>query len=172
MAFKNAPQKFNAAIHTVTIGVGDKAVTLGGENVLPFYTFDAPIENPPKIGVEISDLGMENEAPGIKAYYEGASTLAEVAKKAAAMEGADFVVLSLDSADPNGADRSAEECAADCKAVADAIDLPLVVLGTKSAEKNALLFDKVAGALEGKNALLLSAQEENYKTVAASAGLA
>jgi len=172
MAFKKAPQKFNAAINTVTIGTGDKAVTLGGENVLPFYTFDAPIENSPKVGVEISDLGLEQEPASIKAYYEGCTTVAEIAKKAAAMEGADFIVLSLDSADPNGMDRAPEECAAVCKEVVEAIDLPLVVVGTKSAEKNAVLFDKVAAALEGKNALILSAQEENYKTVAASAGLA
>ena len=37
-------------------------MNLGGENVLPFYTFDAPIENAPKVGVEITDFGLENEA--------------------------------------------------------------------------------------------------------------
>ena len=172
MAFKSSPQKFNAAIKTVTIGTGDKAVTLGGENVLPFYTFDAPIDNPPKVGVMITDLGLEGEPEGVKNYYAGASTIAEIAKKASEMEGADFVVIDLAAADPNGLARSAEECAEECRQAADAIDVPLVVLGTSNAETNAVLFDKVAAALEGKNVLLMSAQEENYKTVAASAGLA
>ena len=52
MPFNQKPQKFNAKINTVTIGTGDKAIALGGESVLPFYTFDGPIENAPKVGVE------------------------------------------------------------------------------------------------------------------------
>ena len=40
MPFNRKPQKFNAAIKSVVIGSGDKTVTLGGENVLPFYAFD------------------------------------------------------------------------------------------------------------------------------------
>ena len=90
MPFNQKPQKFNAKINTVTVGTGDKAVTIGGNSTFPFYTFDAPTENRPKIGVEITDMGLDEFAPGIKAYYEGCTTMAEIAKKAAAMEGADF----------------------------------------------------------------------------------
>ncbi len=50
MPFKTSPQKFNAAIGTVEIGSGDKKIRVGGQNVLPFYTFDAPIEHAPKVG--------------------------------------------------------------------------------------------------------------------------
>ena len=35
MPFNRKPQKFNASIKEVTIGCGEKAVTLGGENVYP-----------------------------------------------------------------------------------------------------------------------------------------
>ena len=70
MAFVPKKQAFNASINAVTLGTGDKSIVLGGENVMPFYTFDAPIENAPKIGVEISDLGMEDyQAPGLQAFY-------------------------------------------------------------------------------------------------------
>ena len=34
---------------------------------------------------------MEGEPESVKAYYEGAATMGEIAKKAAAMEGADFL---------------------------------------------------------------------------------
>lgn len=44
MPFNRKPQKFNAAIKSVVIGSGDKTVTLGGENVLPFYAFDGEIK--------------------------------------------------------------------------------------------------------------------------------
>ena len=172
MPFTGKSGKFNAAIRTVEIGTGDKAVKLGGENVMPLYSFDAPIENAPKIGVLITDLGMENEVAGIKDYYAGASSFAEIAKKAEEMPGADFVVLRFEGADPNGEDRSIEDCVAIAKEVGDAITAPLVIEGCKNVEKDAELFTKVAEALQGKNVLIMSAREENYKTVAAAAGLA
>ena len=172
MPFTGKSGKFNAAIRTVEIGTGDKAVKLGGENVLPFYTFDAPIENAPKIGVLITDMGLENEVAGIKDYYAGATTFAEIAKKAEEMPGADFVVLRFEGADPNGENRSVEDCVAIAKEVGDAITAPLVIEGCKNVEKDAELFSKVAEALQGNNVLILSAREENYKAVAAAAGLA
>ena len=172
MPFTGKSGKFNAAIRTVEIGTGDKAVKLGGENVLPFYTFDAPIENAPKIGVLITDMGLENEVAGIKDYYAGATTFAEIAKKAEEMPGADFVVLRFEGADPNGENRSVEDCVAIAKEVGDAITAPLVIEGCKNVEKDAELFSKVAESLQGKNVLILSAREENYKAVAAAAGLA
>ena len=172
MPFTGKSGKFNAAIRTVEIGTGDKAVKLGGENVMPFYTFDAPIENAPKIGVMITDMGLENEPAGVKEYYAGASSFAEIAKKAEEMPGADFVVLRFEGADPNGENRSVEDCVAIAKEVGDAITAPLVVEGCKNVEKDAELFAKVAEALQGKNVLIMSAREENYKGVAAAAGLA
>ena len=126
MPFNRKPQKFNASIKEVTIGCGEKAVTLGGENVYPFYSFDGEITNAPKVAVEISDMGVP-EVAGLKAYYEGCSTMAEIAKRASEMEGADFACLRLEGGDPNGAN---------------------------------------------KNALILSAREEDYKSVGAAAGLA
>ena len=172
MPFNQKPQKFNAKINSVTIGSGDKTVTIGGDSTFPFYTFDAPSENCPKIGVEISDMGLEGVSEGIKAYYDGASTMADIAKKAAAMEGADFVALILEGGDPNGENKSIDELIAVVKEVADAVDCPLVVEGCKNVEKDAELLPKVAEALQGRNALILSEKEENYKAIGAAAGLA
>ena len=59
MAFTPKKVAYRGAINAVTLGTGDKAIVIGGQNVLPFYTFDAPIENAPKIGVEISDCAGE-----------------------------------------------------------------------------------------------------------------
>ena len=173
MPFNQKLQKFNAKINTVTIGSGDKTVTIGGDSTYPFYSFDAPSENTPKIGVEISDMGLETVvSEGIKAYYDGASTIGEMAKKAAAMEGADFVALILEGGDPNGVNKSVDELIAVVKDVADSIDAPLVVEGCKNVEKDAELLPKVAEALQGRNVLILSEKEENYKAIGAAAGLA
>lgn len=173
MAFVPKAQAFNAKINAVTLGTGDKSIVIGGENVLPFYTFDAPMENAPKIGVEISDLGLENyQAPGFKAFYEGCNTMAEMAKKAETMEGASFICLYFEGADPNGHNKSVEECVAQLKEVADAVTMPLVIMGCKNVEKDAALFSAMAEALQGRNALFLSAREEDYKSVGASVAMA
>ena len=172
MPFNGKSGKFNASIGTVEVGCGEKAIKIGGENVLPFYTFDAPIENAPKVGVMITDLGLDNEPAGVKAYYEGCTTMAEIAKKAAAMPGADFVCLKLEGADPNGEDKSVEDCMAVLREVVDAIDVPLVIAGCKNVAKDAELLTKASEVAQGKNAIILAAKEEDYKGIGAAAGLA
>ena len=172
MSFAPKTQPFSGKINTVTLGTGDNAVTLGGLNVLPFYTFDAPIEHAPKIGVEISDTANTWDAPGLVEFYAGCTTMADYAKKAETMEGADFICLNFESADPNGANRSVADCVADAKAVADAVSMPIVVMGCKNMEKDGELFAKIAEALQGKNIAVMSARNEDYKTVGASVALA
>ena len=172
MPFKRDPQVFNTAIKETVIGQGDKALTLGGESVFAFYSFDAPIKNPPLVGVEISDKGPDIKIPGVAAFYEGTSSLAEAAAKACEMPGASFVCLSLESADPNGDDAAVEDCVGRCVEVADSVTLPLFIMGTGNVEKDSALLGKAAEALEGKNILFLSATEDNYKGIAVGAALA
>ena len=172
MAFVPKTQPYNGRINAVTLGTGDKAIVIGGQNVLPFYTFDAPVENAPKIGIEVSDLAASWDAPALKEFYAGCATMADYAKRAETMEGADFLCLHFESADPNGANRSVAECVADAKAVADAVSMPIVIMGCKNIEKDGELFSKIAEALQGKNILVLSARSEDYKTVGASVALA
>ena len=130
MPFVPKKQAFNAHINEVVLGVGDKATAIGGQNVLPFHTFDAEIKNAPKIGVELTDLGMaEYTMPGEKAFYEGCTTVPEMAKRAESLEGASFICLHLEGADPNGLNKSVEECVQLAKDVADATTLPLVIMG-------------------------------------------
>ena len=172
MAFTAKTAPFSGKINAVTLGTGDKAIVIGGQNVMPFYTFDAAIENAPKIGIEISDLATEWDAPALKEFYAGCTTMVDFAKKAETMPGADFLCLHFESADPNGANRSVADCVADAKAVAEATTMPIVVMGCKNIEKDGELFSKIAEALQGKNILVLSARNEDYKTVGASVALA
>ena len=172
MSFTPKTGAFNGKINAVTLGTGDKAIVIGGQNVLPFYTFDAPIENAPKIGIEISDAAASWDVAGIVDFYAGCTTMAERAAKAETLADADFICLNFESADPNGANRSTADCVADAKAVAAVVTKPIVVMGCKHAEKDAELLGALAEALTGKNALFMSAKNENYKTVGASVALA
>ena len=173
MSFVPKKHTYNAHINEVVLGVGDKAVAIGGQNVLAFHTFDGEIANAPKIGVELTDAGMAMcTMPGEQKFYEGCATVADMARRAAEMEGASFICLHLEGADPNGENKSVDECVELAKSVADATDMPLVIMGCKNIEKDTELFNKIAEALAGKNILVLSARDENYKAIGAGAGLA
>ena len=143
----------------------DDVVSTGG-------TIDAVLELAPKIGVEVSDLAAAWEWPALKEFYAGCATMADYAKKAAEIEGCDFICLNFVGADPNGANRSVAECVADAQAVAAVVTKPIVVIGCKNVERDAELLPALAEALSGKNVLFLSAKNENYKTVGASVALA
>ena len=172
MSFTPKTAPYSGKINAVTLGTGDNAIVIGGQNVLPFYTFDAPIENAPKVGVEVSDLASAWEWAGLKEFYAGCTTMADYAKKAESIEGCDFICLNFVGADPNGANRSVADCVADAKAVAEVVTKPIVVMGCKNLERDGELLAALAEALAGKNALFMSAKNENYKTVGASVALA
>ena len=172
MSFAPKTAPFSGKINAVTLGTGDNAIVIGGQNVLPFYSFDAPIENAPKVGVEVSDLASQWDYAGLKDFYAGCTTMADYAKKAETIDGCDFICLNFAGADPNGANRSVADCVADAKAVAEAVTKPIVVMGSKNMEKDGELLPALAEALAGKNVLFMSAKNENYKTVGASVALA
>ena len=172
MSFTPKTQPYSGKINAVTLGTGDNAIVIGGQNVLPFYTFDAPIENAPKIGIEVSDAMDGWDLPGLQELYAGCTTMAERAKKAEAVEGVDFLCLHFESADPNGENRATADCVADAVAVAEACTKPIVVIGCKNMEKDGELLGAIADALRGKNILCMSAKQENCKTVGASVALA
>ncbi|CAB1262217.1 acetyl-CoA decarbonylase/synthase complex subunit delta [Clostridium sp. HV4-5-A1G] len=170
---KKPAQKYSGKIGEVEIGTGEKAIKLGGEAVLPFYSFDGNTGNAPKIGMEISDIYPEDWTDALKELYKDVSS--DVVKWAQFVEekySPDFICLRLISADPNGEDASPEDCAQKVKAVVEAIKTPLVIAGTGNHEKDAKLFEKIAQETEGRNVLLMSAVEDNYKTIGAAGVLA
>ena len=173
MAFKMSVQKYSGKISEVQIGVGEKAIKIGGENTLPFYSFDGDTGNTQKIGIEISDMYPDSWTDTFKEMYKDvADCPVKWAKYVEENTEADFICLKLESADPNGLDKSAEECAEVAKKVVESIKLPLVIAGCGNHEKDGKVFEKVAQSVEGYNCLFLSATEDNYKTVGASTGMA
>ena len=173
MAYTKVAKKYSGKINEVTLGTGDKAITIGGRNVLPLHHFDGEVGNPPKVGLEITDIVPEDWNDALKDLYS--DVIGDAAKWAKYVEdnyAPDFICLHFVGASPDGANKSVEECVEVAKQVADAITTPLVVAGSKNDEKDGELFAAVAEALQGKNILILAAKEENYKTVGAAGALA
>lgn len=171
MPFEAKKKEFNASVGVVEFGE-QTSLQLGGEKVWPLYAFDGALANPPRVGVEISDVGAQGWNEGLQSFYADCPDAVAMAKRAATIPGADFVCLRLNGADPAGLNKSIEECVALAVEVAEACPLPLSITGCGSSEKDAELLQQLAEALQGKNVLMLSATEDNYKAVGTGVALA
>lgn len=168
MAFTAQKQSFSGKIREVKIGEGPKAVTIGGENTLPFHSFEGEVPNPPVIAIEVWDQKPEWPDALMEEYGDALNDPIAWAKKAVE-SGADIISLHLISADPNGTNRSVDDVASTVVAVADAIDVPLIVYGCGNLEKDADVLKKAAEVTQNKNVLLAQAEEENYRPITAAA---
>jgi acetyl-CoA decarbonylase/synthase complex subunit delta len=171
LAFEIPKQVYSGAIKPVTIGKGSKAITLGGENSYPFYLFEGAMPNTPRIAMEVwdTDPGEEWAAPAYAAIQDVAKDPVAWAKKCVSEFGADAIALVLVSTDPNGDNAPPEAAAAIAKKVAEALDVPLIVYGSGSVEKDADVLPAVAEACQGRNLILGPVQDKNYKKIGAAA---
>lgn len=170
MAFEAPIEKYNGKIREITIGGGNSHITVGGENTLPFYTFEGEITHRPAIAMEVYDVVPENW-PEIsrELFADVISDPAAWGKKCQDEYGADLICLQLISTDPNGLNRTPDEAAATAKSVVEAVRIPVMVYGSGNADKDAQVLKKVAEATQGHNALMGPAVEDNYKSIAAAA---
>ena len=58
---------YTGKIKEVTIGVGEKKITVGGEGMYPFHLFEGQMSHPPRIAMEVYDAapgGLGGSRPG------------------------------------------------------------------------------------------------------------
>jgi len=170
LAFEIPKQIYSGAIKPVTIGKGDKAITLGGETSYPFHLFEGVMPHIPRVAMEVWDADPGEEWPGpcYEPFKDVAKDPVAWAQKCVKDYGAEAIALVLVSTDPNGADASPESAAATAKKVAEAIDVPLIVYGTGNVEKDAEVLPAVAEACADKNLIIGPAQDKNYKKIGAA----
>ncbi|MES0279017.1 MAG: acetyl-CoA decarbonylase/synthase complex subunit delta [Dehalococcoidales bacterium] len=170
MAFENPKLDYSGSIKEVTLGGGDKAVTVGGETSYPFHLFEGEMPRRPRIAMEIYDVQPEDWAEAALEPFAGVTGDSVAwAKKCVDDYGAEMVCLQLVSTDPNGLDRGADEAAEVVKKVADAIDVPLIVWGTANHEKDTEVLRRVSEVCQGKNLILGPVEEGDYKKIGAAA---
>ena len=170
MGFEAPTEKMNGRIRETVLGGGDAAVTVGGEAALPFYLFDGEMPNRPVVAMEVFDVEPEGWPAALtEALGDVMGDPAAWAKKAVGDFGADMVCVQLAGTDPGGADRSPEEAAETVKAVSDAVEAPVLVYGSGSADKDAEVLKKVAETVTDRPLALGPALEDNYKPITAAA---
>lgn len=171
MAFEIPKQPYSGAIKPVTIGKGDKAITLGGETSYPFYVFEGEMPNKPRIAMEVWDMdpGEEWADPVLEPFKDVVGDPVAWAQKCVNEYGAEAIALILVSTDPNANDASPESAAETARKVVEAIDVPLIVFGTCAVEKDAEVLPAVAEACQGHNVILGPVQDKNYKKIGAAA---
>lgn len=169
MAFAAPKETYSGKVFEVTIGTEKKAV-FGGENVLPFHSFEGNVPNRPLIAYEIQDVPPEDWPETVKKVYENVSgdpvTWARYCQdelKARA------IALRLIGTHPDRENRTPEEAAKTVSDVLSAIKVPLIILGSNHVEKDSPVLVAAAEAAKDRNCVIGKAQEGNYKTIAAAA---
>ncbi len=161
-------EKWTGKIREVKLGGGKrKEVIVGGENTLPFLSFEGSIPHPPKVAIEIQDKEPTGWSPILlSAWGDAVKDPATWAKKAAQF-GAELIVLRLASAHPEAGNTSADEAKKNVDKVLAAVDLPLIVIGPGVAEKDNAVLVAASEAARGQRIGLGNSEEKNYRTIAA-----
>ncbi len=162
-------EKWQSKINEIVLGAGDLSVKIGGQNALPFIYEEGVIPNFPKVAIEISDVAPEHWPAPLKREWQ--DVFNDPVKWAVKCQdlGAEFLCIRLTGAHPEGKNKSAEEVAKTVKNIADSIEIPIIVLGCESTQKNTEVLPTVSASIKGKNALVGMATKDNYKTIAISA---
>jgi acetyl-CoA decarbonylase/synthase complex subunit delta len=170
LGFSINKESYAGSIKEISIGKGEKAVTVGGETSYPFYFFEGDMPNKPKVAMEIWDIKPDEWPESVLCHFKDVvSDVAAWAKKCINEYGAESIVLQLKSIDPNGDDASPEQAAKTVKKVLSAIDVPLILWGCANPEKDEAVFKKISEECQGESLTIGPVEDKNYKGIGASA---
>jgi acetyl-CoA decarbonylase/synthase complex subunit delta len=150
-------------------GTRTATVTVGGDSALPFLHFEGQMPNRPVIAMEVTDIVPTWPDTITKQIGDVINDPAAWAKKCVDEFGADLIYLKFDGADPEGENRSPEDCARIVKEVLAAVGVPLIVEGCDDSAKNNEVITAIAEVAAGENLLIGIAEQDNYKSIAAAA---
>ena len=170
MGFEIVKESYAGGIREISIGKGDKAITVGGETCYPFYQFEGNMPNKPKIAMEIWDMKPEDWPEAALAHFKDVvSDPAAWAKKCVDEFGAEAIVLQLKSVDPNGKNASPADAVATVKKVLKAIKVPLIIWGCANPQKDEEVLKKISEECDGENLTMGPVEDKNHKGIGASA---
>jgi acetyl-CoA decarbonylase/synthase, CODH/ACS complex subunit delta len=174
MQLPDVKENWTNKINAVTIGATReqggtraKTVTVGGQNTLPFLTFEGAIPNRAAIAGYIADVVPDWPDVLKNAIGSEINSPVEWAQKAVKQFGVNLININLLGADPNGKNKSPDQCAELISQLLKAVDVPLIIRGCGDEEKDNLALQACSQAARGENCLIGPAREKNYRTVVA-----
>ena len=170
MSFNVPKDAYSGKINTVMLGKEKSEVAVGGEEAMPFYSFEGRIANRPILAMDVFDKKPENWPEYLLSYYSDVcNDPLNWAKKSINEYKADAICLHLTKVNPDVGTMSPQEAAELVKNVRGEIDKPLIVYAEAPLEIVAEVMKKVSEVNADTNLLLGWVEEDNYKTLAASA---
>jgi len=175
MVFEVVKERYTSKVNELKLGAtveegGTRSHVLkvGGQTTLPYLHFEGEVPNKPIIAMEVTDIEPDWPLPLKEMFKDVYNDPQAWAKKCVDEYKADAIYVVLNGADPDGADKSPDECAKTVKSILQAVSVPLIVAGCGSEEKDNEVMAKVAEECAGENLMLGSAEQENYKSIAAA----
>jgi acetyl-CoA decarbonylase/synthase complex subunit delta len=170
MAYVVPKESYRGQVLSLDFGKGDKTLAVGGENTLPYLSFEGELPNKPVIAYEIQDTPPGDWPDTLKNLYaDVSSNTVKWAQHCQNELKAKAIALRLISTHPDRENRSAEDAAKTVKDVLSGINIPLIILGSNHIEKDSSVLVAAAEAASGHNCIIGKAQEGNYKTIVAAA---
>jgi acetyl-CoA decarbonylase/synthase complex subunit delta len=161
MKYQAAIETYPGKVEEVILGSGVNSVRIGGEETLPFHSFEGMFPNPPKFALEI--CSTTEAADWTRDCNDLPSEPTDWATKYVEELGIELIALQL-----AGSDLSLDEMTKRAVKVVETVDVPIIIYGTGVSEQDKVLLPQIAEACAGKGLLLGPAKKENYREIAAA----
>ncbi|MEE8317457.1 MAG: acetyl-CoA decarbonylase/synthase complex subunit delta [Candidatus Omnitrophota bacterium] len=168
-------EKWQDKIGEVVIGSMDKGasrtktIKIGGETGIYFIKDEDACPNPPVIAMEVWDMEPDAWPDALKSDFSGTlKDPVEWAKMCVDKFSAEAICLRLASLNPDTKNASPKEAGETLEKILKAVDLPLIVIGSSSPEKDNEAMVHCAEVAKGENCLFGIATQQNYKTLTAA----
>lgn len=175
--FKPPSDRYAGAIAQVQIGATKseggtrkKTVSIGGGKAPPFYRFEHPTVNPPVTASAIFDVPIPLPKPVRDFLGDAVADPVDWARKCVRDFGNELIMVNLISTDPRGENRSPTEAAKTVEDVLQAVEVPLIIGGSRNDEKDPAVLERAAEVSEGERCVLSAVTPSmDYERVAKAA---
>lgn len=166
MDFKPPREAYAGFVREVTIGKGERAIKVGGQNILPLHFFDdGTCPNPQRFALEVLDMRPYDWPDFLVEPFKDVLDDPGLWAKRCQELGADMVCLYLLSTDPAEKDAGVEVALETVHKVLATTRLPLIIYGSGDEKKDELVLSKIASSFPNENFLIGPVQKENYETL-------
>lgn len=164
MPFTVPKELYNGKINHLEVGKEQHKVMLGGEEALPFLSFEGKALSQTPLALEIQDTAPTDWASTLTESYGGVmNNPVEWAKSCQDKYKADMICLRLSGTHPDNGDKSPKEAGKVVESVLSSIRVPLIILGSNHVEKDVEVMKHVAEVAANTGSIIGKARKKIIK---------